>query len=214
MRLAICLALGFAATDAGAAIVAENRVTAELGYVGGNETTALLIDQEFGVSGGANRPDFTGAIFELVSTTAHDYRFGGAFADSGVDVYFVGELDAFSAPSVAAGDFQKLTDFQVYDFSFFNDVYLGFVMPSAAAGFGPHPPAYAWARVASGEMNVGDPRQLFVLETATAFDSQGIIVGTTQSIPEPGGLALAVVGLMALGLRRRRSAVMSPPAGV
>ena len=46
--------------------------------------------------------------------------------------------------------------------------------------------------------------QLMMVDNAVAYNSEGIIVGTTTLIPEPSGIAIEFMGVLAFVLFRRR----------
>ena len=94
-----------------------------------------------------------------------------------------------------------------------SEFYVGFATTLSDSPF-PNGPSdrdvYGWARFVAlgfeppGEIQTID--DLFIVNSAIAYDSAGIIVGTTQaiSVPEPSTSAVLMTGTLLL-VRRRRS---------
>lgn len=188
--------------SAEAATVASGRITA--GNNGSGEST-LFIDQEFASALPGEDPDFTGALFEFVS--AHEHRFFGSFLDEGVSLFLVDEFDRFGSDSLAAGEFgdpwSHTPEDLIVDFG--SALFIAFVTPSLDLSFpGEYPPAYGWAHIQSIAPSPGETPHLFVLDSAVAYDAEGIIIGTQQAIPEPSIGMLAILGLGMLASRRNR----------
>jgi hypothetical protein len=80
--------------------------------------------------------------------------------------------------------------------------------PSVIAGPGstttpegmPHDVRFGWAHIVFNQAGTAT-----VLSSAIAYGEGGIVVGSLQAVPEPGSAALALIGLVAVGLSRRKA---------
>lgn len=158
--------------------------------------------------------DYTDVLF------AYDELFLAAIApalDEGSDWYLVNPGDAFGFATLESSQFTPLLtpiwtgndDVSQPVFVGFDDFYLGV----STLGEGLITPnfdrnVFGWVRLRTNwditpTGNV--TYQLEMVENAVAYDSLGIIVGTTDLvIPEPSALTLAALGLLVMCWRRRR----------
>jgi hypothetical protein len=117
--------------------------------------------------------------------------------DEESDWYLVEAGDAFSKQSIAAGKFTPLftTDHPYPAVSVGSDFYLGVntgVSFEARESFG-------WLH-----LRLNNVAALTMVENVVAYDSPGIIVGTTTVVPEPSTIALLGFSLLGAILRRRQ----------
>lgn len=118
--------------------------------------------------------------------------------DEGSDWFIAAPGDSFSAESISAGDFENVFSAPVdvtTNESFFFGVNTG---QGFGANFRAH---FGWA-----ELTVNTNGGLTVLDSAVAYNVDGIVIGENQvlSVPEPSAVSVGFVVVGAVIARRRR----------
>ncbi|SHK21281.1 PEP-CTERM protein-sorting domain-containing protein [Rubritalea squalenifaciens DSM 18772] len=147
-------------------------------------------------------------ITEIIFTVSgSQLSFDFANLDSGSDWYLVSNLDTFTNATIEADTFQTFARIEnlVYE-SFvidpgFGPFYLGVATTHTDTMYTGDPPrdVFGWVQLtnAGGNLSIG--------ANAVAYEESGIIIGTTDTIPEPSTLLLVLPAtLYALGKHRRR----------
>jgi hypothetical protein len=147
------------------------------------------VDQKF------DKSDYTGFLFSFISGST--YQYGGSLLDEGLDMYRVFSGNTFTPAAISNGNFLKLNAGSNYSLS--SIFYVGLETPSREAGFATLPPAYGWARMSSSG------GVLTLLDHAIDYSGNGLIVGTTTVVPEPGVTGLIAIGLTCILTRRCRT---------
>jgi hypothetical protein len=123
--------------------------------------------------------------------------------DEGSDWYLASFEDEFSNGNIQADLFQVFVRATTSGFES-NDVNVGFgsfyLGVNTGKGFDPFPPRnlYGWVQL----QNTGG--SLTMLGNAMSYQGTGIVIGTTQAIPEPSSLTLLLGGFATSFWRRRR----------
>lgn len=189
----------------------------------GDEGT-LLLSVSQGPIPGETRIDFTGAFaffyHDLNGLELTLEGFEGIFLDEGSDWYFVHAGDPFGPNSGSVSPYplivgyldESLSTLDTNSVSFSplldfangledgpEDFYLAVATSSSLSGSGPRD-IFGWVKLGVEPTGFNDFR-VVQLESALAFGSQGIIVGTFQTIPEPS-TGLLVGGILLLFSRR------------
>lgn len=68
-------------------------------------------------------------------------------------------------------------------------------------------PLFGWARL------VNNQGVIEMLDSALVYKAEGIYAGTTTIIPEPSGIALTVLGMLALSFRRLKKSFAHSSTG-
>jgi hypothetical protein len=179
----------------------------------------VVSDTNVSLSDGAPISDYALAVFKEATTNPTTMWFdvsGGTLSwaninlDEASDWYLTSYGDAFTQAAIQGGDFPifvRATDtgFDSNDLDVgFGDFYLG-VNTGYGSRIGLPTPrdVYGWVHL----QNSGGT--LSMLGNAVAYDEGGIIIGTTQDIPEPGATGLLVCAATVAPaatarLRRRR----------
>lgn len=147
-------------------------------HMGEGGTNSFTIDQEFSSSDGTGFRDYTGFVFSHQS--GNEFEFGGSFLDEGASVFLVNPGEPFSDTGIETVAFVRLSLGTTYTFP--SSFFLGIRTPHDEWDTfpSPFPPAFGWAEFS----NSGDG-ELQIINHAVAYESEGIIVGTTTGIPEP-----------------------------
>jgi hypothetical protein len=119
-------------------------------------------------------------------------------ADEGSEWYLVQSGELFSRANVAAGQFPLVFRYGVSETVHVGpgEFYLG-----VRTGIDPQDrDAYGWVHLGRNEGG-----KLTMLENVMSYDNYGIVVGTTEIIPEPGTLVLMTCGLSLLAMCTHRS---------
>lgn len=142
--------------------------------------------------------DYTGAFFKYANPTI---QLVDLLLDEGTDWYVVRPGDVFGPSQIQAGAFAKVFE-----------VRLPWVFPQPAADVGS---SDFWLGVATSRGGAFKSRtafgwvhmrptipfpgfnELVMVENVMSYDSGGIIVGTTTTVPEPGVVTLILIGLSA-----------------
>lgn len=155
--------------------------------------------------------DYDGSHIEAVTWTL-DF--------AGADWYVVSPGDSFGVASIARNQFPVIRQADSSGGPVFignGEVYLGF------ATFGPLPSSpytrtvFGWVHLIGEQLfapqnfDPNDPSTWFtgrlrMVQNAIAYDSRGIVVGTTDAVPEPtcGGLAFLTLAIVSSVFRRTR----------
>ena len=165
---------------------------------GGGGAFSIQLDQEFEASDPNSGRDVTGYGFALIlGSEGNEFISQGTALDEGVEVYLVQPGDVFSRDQILGGAFTQIRFEEIYDVT--ANPILAVVTPSADGDLGLFEPAYGWLElrlIGSGEVSL--------IDHAVAYGAEGIVVGTTQAVPEPSGAGLTLLGLaLGAGLRRR-----------
>ncbi|MDP0492011.1 MAG: hypothetical protein Q7Q71_13255 [Verrucomicrobiota bacterium JB023] len=218
IRVLYSLVVSFTLSQSAIAVVGINHIHDFEG--------SFAIDQEYedsvGAVGGPGGRDYTGITFSvspfdvidgtaLMATIAafgvsglpatHQFKFEGPFLDESVDTFVVDAGDRFSRGSILGGEFYELVWAQTYYLP--QDFYLGVLTPSREldgpiVSQPPFDPAFGWLRIQNTN------GVLSLVDHAIAYDSEGIVVGSTTAIPEPEiSVFLFLVGFAAITNRRR-----------
>ena len=171
------------------------------------ETTgASIVDNSFSftVFQTPDTSDPTGVSGSLeVSGTNALLDFTTLAVDEGSDWYDVNANSVFTAQTIANGDFPVLINPETFGElvvtvgeSFFLGVNTGNSFLADGSGSREH---FGWAEVSVDQFGT-----LSILDSAVAYDQGGIVVGTSQSVPEPSSATLIGLGIVGLVARRRR----------
>ena len=168
---------------------------------------ALIVFQglEFGMNG--DPTGVSGSV--LVTGTTATLLFSNTGLDEGSDWFATNQSDPFTRGTIDAGQFSPLVaqadngflfgslDVEV-DESFFLGVNTGngFV---DEIDFEPNRQHFGW-----GEFLVNQNGELQLLDSAVAYNQNGIFIGENVAIPEPSSGVLILVGAAVLPSRRRR----------
>jgi hypothetical protein len=178
-----------------AAVVSNSNIVLSGG--GGISDYALTVYQdEFADDPTTIWFDVSGATLSFVDTNV----------DEGSDWYSTSLLDEFSRSSILGDSHQVFVRATILGFESndlttgFGDFYLGVNTGDIGTPWTDLPPRnlYGWAHL----QNIGG--NLSMLENAMSYRGTGIVVGTTQIIPEPSSYILIICGL-AITVSRRRS---------
>ncbi|MEY3896325.1 MAG: hypothetical protein RLZZ214_1845 [Verrucomicrobiota bacterium] len=117
--------------------------------------------------------------------------------DGGSYWYFAMANDSFTPNNIAQGDFilfnQPDQSFQVP----YGDFYFGV---RTFSDFGENIQGFGWALMNHSAAG------LTLLGSAITYDQPGLVIGTTTTVPEPGGMSLLVAALVILTFTRTRNA--------
>lgn len=172
------------------------------GYLVPNGVTA---DQALGGSGArvrqgpSNPADYTG--FYFINQGGSSFQFF-TLLDEGVRVFFLEGNDPITAQAIQANSYTELTYPNTYQIPNGADFYVGLY-----TGYNPWiivngslvytgiyiDPVFGWAELFNNNGTIQ------LLDSALAFESQGIYAGTTTLIPEPTTLSLFGLGALLLG---------------
>jgi hypothetical protein len=178
-----------------AAVVSNTNITlSNIDFPGANYALTVFQDE------GRNDPtsiliNASGSILTFVTTNL----------DEASDWYLVSFEDAFSKANIQSNLFPVFVrtssgfESNVLDVGF-GSFYLGVNTGNIDGGYDPFPPRnlYGWVHL----QNTGG--SLTMLGNAMSYSGSGIVVGTTQAIPEPSSLTL-LLGFFATTLWRRRT---------
>lgn len=149
---------------------------------------------EFHVYQTFEKTDYTGFMFMFLSGSTYQYM--GSYIDEGLDLYRTSAGAAFAPGTVSNGSFTPFVYSSNYVLT--GDFFVGLVTPSKDSSFATLPPAYGWARLRSSN------GVLSLVDHAIDYSGNGLIVGTTTVVPEPGSGILFVTAACGLLHRRRR----------
>jgi hypothetical protein len=138
--------------------------------------------------------DFTGFSFSFVS--GNSYQYAGSFIDEGLDLFRVFEGDVFTPAAIFGNGLQEFVAGN--NFVLPAEFFVGLETPSIEATFATLSPAYGWAKI--GNSN----GVLTLLDHAIDYSGNGLIVGTTTVVPEPGSMSLLAFTAGGLLIRRKR----------
>jgi hypothetical protein len=175
--------------------------------------------EEISVLHNPNNPNapgsYTGFLFEP-QPTPNMFLFSPV-VDIGVRVFFVSAGDPISQEALLGGNYPELISGDIYSFttSFYVGLYTGNDPTNPQPGGIYNDPLFGWARL----RNVNGSIQ--ILSSALEYQGGGIIAGsqTILPVPEPGTLALAILGGLLVGifhLRKKlnRRLLMAGESGV
>lgn len=144
------------------------------------------------------------SIFFNVSSTG-TLTFVTTFLDEGSDWYLTQNLSEFSDANIDTDLFRAFvkatpTGFETNTLTVGSTFYLGVNTGKWDANFQPDLPRNLYGWIALRRIGT----TLSVLGNAMSYDGTGIIVGTTQAIPEPSALTLLLGFFVTTSFRRRR----------
>ncbi len=157
-----------------------------------------IADFQLSVFQDAAATDFTCAVFDFDGTNVN---FIDGCIDEGSDWYLVMDMDAFSRSNIAEGMFTAL----FVNLSSSGPVPVGpgsfFLGVRTGLGFGANATrdVFGWI-----ELSISGTDLLEVGDTV-AYGAEGIVVGTSNPIPEPSTAVLLGIGLVGMAARRRRA---------
>ena len=179
----------------------------------------MASDINFGIiSFRMSNSDFTAFYFVPQSGSAFQFN---TFLDEGVRVFFVAANDPVSLSAIQANTYTELVYPQSYQIPNGTDFYVGLY-----TGYNPWvivngslqytgiytDPVFGWAELFNNNGTIQ------LVDSALAFESQGIYAGTQTLIPEPTTLTLFALGLLGLFIFRlkpvqapQRRAAPPPP---
>ena len=154
-----------------------------------SDPTAILVTPDFVF------PDMVGATTTL--------SFDNFALDEGSDWYAVEPNDVFSAATIANGDFPFLTgespgSLGELEVTVGESFFLGVNTGNLDSPNGPRED-FGW-----GEFVFDFNGELRVVDSAVAYDQGGIVVGTSQSVPEPSSAAVLFLIVAGATCCRRR----------
>lgn len=178
-----------------AAVVSNTNVTLSNGGFAGADYALTVFQNEAGTNP-------TSIFFNVSGSTL---TFVTSNIDEASDWYLASFEDEFSNLNIQADLFQVFVRATTSGFESnalnvgFGSFYLGVNTGNLDGGFDPFPPRnlYGWVQM----QNTGS--SLTMLGNAMSYQGSGIVVGTTQAIPEPSSLTL-LLGLFATTFWRRR----------
>jgi hypothetical protein len=187
----LCLCALLAHTT-NAIVIPGTNVTLSNGSFAGADY-ALTVYQD------SSATDPTSIFFDVTNSTLSIVTYN---IDEASDWFLTSLNDEFSSSTISSNDFQVLIQhapsFQINDVDAgFGDFYLG-VNTGNDQGIG-FPPRniYGWAQL----RNSGG--SLTLLDSAVSYAGNGIMIGTTQVVPEPSASVL-IGGLLALAYAANR----------
>lgn len=199
IKLAAAAASLLLAVSTAQAYVTENTVSLEAitPFDTGFSTANYLL--KFGSRPAAQFVNFSGGVitYALQSLDATSWLFLTQPGDAITDQTLLGQ--AVTAPLY--GHTQLGNDFYIGSIIDTGVLDNGETTNRILPGDYPMARRFGWAHVLVDEVG-----GLHVTASAIAYNTDGIIVGTTQAVPEPGTLALAGLGLIALTAWRKRPA--------
>lgn len=141
---------------------------------------------------------YTGFIFRPQGPNT--FRFDPVL-DVGVRVFLVSLNDSISLQPILAHSYIELLNPNSYVFNSGSPFYVGLF--TGNQNFAPPDgiytdPLFGWAKL------VNNQGVIQLLDSALAYQAQGIFAGTQNLVPEPSGFALLALGALLLGSRPRR----------
>jgi hypothetical protein len=156
-----------------------------------------------------NAADLTQAWFQLSGNASSGYSFGLTtyLTDEGADWYWVSNGEVFSKQTISDHIWM---DNLAFPFStsprpVATDFYLGVSTGNIDSGPDQRD-VFGWVHF---KIVLG---ALTMVENVLAYESVGIVIGTTQTVPEPSTFAIAAASLIAVSLVRRRNRPLPAPA--
>lgn len=179
-----------------AAVISNTNVSLSDGGFAGADYALTVFQDEAGTDPTSILFNVTGSILTFVTSNI----------DEGSDWYLASFEDEFSNGNIQADLFQVFvrattSGFESNDLNVgFGSFYLGVNTGNMDGGFDPFPPRnlYGWVRL----QNTGG--SLTMLGNAMSYQGTGVVIGTTQAIPEPSSLTL-LLGMFATTFWRRRT---------
>ena len=166
--------------------------------VGDGNDSGLGFDYELSIWEDAGASDPTSMLFNYDGST---FSPGQMNADSGSDWYVTAPNDVFSAPNILADAFPLTAKSDSMGFQFIDQVVgSNFYLGVSTDGIGGPRSNFGWVHL---EFTGGN---LSIIDSAVAYNmGNGIIVGTTQTVPEPSTPLLAACAVGLGVIKRRRS---------
>jgi hypothetical protein len=128
------------------------------------------------------------------NTFSYDY-----YLDQGVRVFFVSSNDPISLQPIVSQSYEELLYPNAYFFANGSPFYVGlYTGPNFPANGIYSDPLFGWAEL------INNNGVIELLDSALEYGGAGIYAGTEIIIPEPRALALAALGTLLLGFRRRQ----------
>ena len=158
------------------------------GFSPGSGALALLIYQDAGAT------DPTSILFDRVGT---DLIYRTMNVDEGSDWYFCVIGDEFSAATISTHNFTPFNQSgQSYAVGY-GEFYMGMNTGRGFVGPGePRRDVFGWARMSNS------PSGIVLVGSGVTYDSPGVYIGTTSTVPEPATLLLGLFGLAVIGARK------------
>jgi hypothetical protein len=187
----IILLIAAFGSAAEAAVVSDTNITLSSG--GGNADYALTVFQS----------EASGSTEMLFDVSGSEISFTNTTVDEGSDWYLTSYRDMFTLASIDAGEFPYIvvdTD-TGFDHNVLTvgsgDFYLGVATDAEIGRFKPRD-VFGWVHLQN------DNGTLTMLDNAVAYGEGGIIIGTTQAVPEPNALALLLFAPLSFRLLTKR----------
>lgn len=133
-------------------------------------------------------PDYTCFSFYWEGDSATPFL---SCLDGGSDYFIAEEGDAFTIAAIQSAQFTSFFEDSVHiDES--EVFYVGVITPHTSVIESNSIIAYGWMKLEN------TPDGLEMLENVMAYDVGGVIIGTTETVPEPSTIALSIPGIFAL----------------
>jgi hypothetical protein len=147
--------------------------------------------------------DYTGSFISYEAATGA-LRFVTLNVDEGSELFLAQAGSSFSNATAQTPAFTSLFSASTTPIQAGTDFYLaGRTRSMSDPGFSWNQPdfydSFGWAH-----LKVDPQGKLQILGSAMAFREAGIVVGTTQAVPEPGTYALMAIGLLGMATLRLR----------
>lgn len=181
-------------------VVFSGRVTLGTNVYPGNYALSVI-----------NTPDGSGGTSIFINRSGAEIAFVTSYLDEGSGWYFASANDVFTASTIRAGEFvlfgghpdlQPGPSFRV---GFANPFYLA--VASGRWIYSPGDQEPYWVEPVFGRgLFHNTPTGLVLLDSAVAYGSEGIVVGTLIAVPEPTCIAFFIsgaLGLLVMGRFRR-----------
>jgi len=147
----------------------------------------LTISQDAGGS------DWTSIWFDR---SGGDLIFRNYNVDEGSDWYFAEVGDVFDTSTISLGSFVPFSQIdQSYGVGISRSFYLGV---NTGLGFGD-----SWRSVFGWVELYNNGSEVELLRSAVTYDTAGIVIGTTTTVPEPGVFPVVAAGFLLVPRRRR-----------
>jgi hypothetical protein len=191
IKITILAVIGLIAQSAMGVVISDTNITLSDG--GGISGYALTTFQSSASGSTTMWFNVSGETFSWVDSNV----------DEGSDWYLTSFDDQFTGATIQNDDFSVFfratdTGYETHDRNVgYGDFYLG-VATSAEIGRAFPRDVFGWVHLQN------DNGTLTMLGNAVAYDEGGIIIGTTQAVPEPNGLPLLFFASLSFAVLTRR----------